>query len=50
MKRKQGGKPIAWAPEKGLVRVPLLPNSYLERERVAENELLVLTTKPEERP
>lgn len=48
IKRKQGGVKVAWKEEKGLVRVPLLPNSYLEREQVAENELLLLTTKPEE--
>jgi len=30
------------------VRVPVMPNSYLDREQVAENELHALTTKPEE--
>ena len=47
IKRKQGGLKVKWSAEKGLIRVPLLPNTYLEREKVAENELLILTTKPE---
>ena len=44
----QGGVPIKWTSKKSLVRVPLLPNSYLEREQAAADELLVLTAKPEE--
>jgi deoxycytidylate deaminase len=46
--RKRGGEVKEWSPEKALVRVPALPNSYLDREKVAEDELLKLTKKPEE--
>jgi deoxycytidylate deaminase len=48
VKRKRSGAKAAWDPSKGLVRVPMLPNSYLEREQVAENELLTLATPPED--
>jgi hypothetical protein len=48
VKRKRSGAKAAWDPTKGLVRVPMLPNSYLEREQVAENELLTLATPPED--
>ncbi len=46
--RKKGGKKVPWSPDKGVVRVPCLPNSYLEREMLAEAELLACTTRPEE--
>ena len=49
VKRKQsGGIAVDWSSEKANVRVPMLPNSYLNREQVAEDELHVLTTRPEE--
>lgn len=47
-KRKKAGVPINWEPATGIVRVPLLPNSYLDREHLAELELLALTTQPQE--
>ncbi len=46
--RKKGGKQLVWTAEKGIVRVPCLPNTYLEREKLAEAELLAATTNPEE--
>lgn len=46
--RKAGGRKAPWSPEKGVVRVPCLPNSYLEREKLAEAELLASTETPEE--
>jgi deoxycytidylate deaminase len=48
--RKKGGKQISWSPGKGVVRVPCLPNSYLEREKLAEVELLAVTTANSEEP
>jgi deoxycytidylate deaminase len=42
--RKKGGKKVDWSPDKGVVRVPCLPNSYLDRETLAEAELLAATT------
>lgn len=48
VKRKErGGLAVEWSPERAAVRVPVMPNSYLEREQVAEGELVALTTKPE---
>lgn len=47
VERKKGGRLIPWKPKKGVVRVPCLPNSYLEREKVAESELTAWTAKPE---
>lgn len=46
--RKKGGAVIPWSPEKGVVRVPCLPNSYLDREKLAERELSARTTPPRE--
>ena len=43
VKRKESGKFKPWSPDTGQIRVPLLPNSYLERELAAEQELLGLT-------
>jgi deoxycytidylate deaminase len=48
--RKEGGKTIPWTPDKAVVRSPCLPNSYLDREMVAENELLAYTAKAEDAP
>lgn len=48
VKRKHNGKPVDWSHAKGIVRVPLLPNSYLEREYLAEQELINLTEQPTE--
>lgn len=48
MKRKQKGASIPWTHGQAVVRVPLMPNSYLEREQLAELELTVLTKEPEE--
>jgi hypothetical protein len=47
-KRKKGGVTVQWEPATGIVRVPMLPNSYLEREHLAELELVALTSKPKE--
>lgn len=47
MIRKKGGKKVDWSPDKGVVRVPCLPNSYLDRETLAEAELLATTSEPE---
>lgn len=47
-KRKKAGVPVKWEPATGIVRVPLLPNSYMDRERVAELELVALTKQPQE--
>lgn len=43
LRRKAGWKKAPWQPSSANVRVPLLPNSYLDREVLAANELLVLT-------
>jgi len=49
VKRKQsGGKKLEWSEARGIVRIPLMPNSYLERERLAQTELLNLTREPED--
>lgn len=44
LKRKADGKVVDWKEAKANVRVPLLPNSYIDREVVATKELLELTT------
>ena len=49
-KRKKNGKPIGWTALTGIVRIALLPNSYLDREHLAEQELLALTETPAEEP
>jgi hypothetical protein len=41
-KRKQGTKKLNWQPEVATARVPLLPNTYIDRERLATLELLEL--------
>ncbi len=46
LERKKGGHRAAWSESSANVRVPLLPNSYIEREIVATNELMGLTTEP----
>jgi len=44
VKRKgEGGKKIAWEAKEAYPRVPLLPSTYIERERVAAERLLELT-------
>ncbi|MFZ5895869.1 MAG: anti-phage dCTP deaminase [Myxococcota bacterium] len=48
VKRKERGKKRAWVPETGILRIPMLPNSYLDREQLAENELMNLTRNAEE--
>lgn len=48
VKRKQKGATISWTHAQAVVRVPLMPNSYLDREQLAEHELTVLTQEPEE--
>jgi len=45
LKRKQGGRTVDWVPGTAVVRVPLLPNSYLDRELAATEELVGLTDK-----
>lgn len=45
-KRKDGNTKLHWSPEMSNARVPLLPNSYVDRERLAIAELIELT--PEE--
>lgn len=47
-KRKIGGKKIEWSHAKGIVRIAMVPNSYLEREELAAQELITLTTRPTE--
>jgi hypothetical protein len=44
LKRKAGWKTVDWRPEASNVRVPLLPNSYIDREVLATKELVALTT------
>lgn len=48
VERKDGGKTIPWTPDKAVVRAPCLPNSYLDREMLAENEILAYTAKAED--
>ena len=48
VKRKRSGVKVAWDPSTAVVRASMLPNSYLEREQVAENELLNVAIAPEE--
>jgi hypothetical protein len=45
LKRKAAGRNIAWASENSFPRIPLLPNTYIDRERVAANELIALTSE-----
>jgi deoxycytidylate deaminase len=46
-RKRRGGLAAEWSPEKATVRVPVMPNCYLDREQVAEQELDALTTKSE---
>jgi deoxycytidylate deaminase len=48
VKRKSDGRAAEWRPEAGIVRVPMMPNSYLEREKAAANEVEDLTKSPED--
>lgn len=48
--RKEGAQSLPWSPDKAVVRVPCLPNSYLEREQLAAKELLTRTQASEESP
>ncbi len=50
LERKSGGQKAPWNESSANVRVPLLPNSYIEREVVATNELVALTTATEGGP
>lgn len=47
MQRKKGGKRFEWTPQTSIARVPMLPNSYIDREYAALNELAKLTPKKE---
>lgn len=47
-KRKSSGRMTEWTPKKAILRIPLLPNSYLDRERLAEQELVALSDPPKE--
>lgn len=47
MKRKKGGAKQNWSPSFSTVRVPMLPNSYINRETAAIHELLELTAEKE---
>jgi deoxycytidylate deaminase len=47
-RKKAGGKRIDWTAATGVVRIPMLPNSYLQRESLAEQELLALTAESED--
>jgi deoxycytidylate deaminase len=49
LERKRNGRALEWVPQRGVVRVPLVPNSYLELERLAQDELLKLTSDPRKR-
>lgn len=46
MVRKKAGKTVDWRPSSANVRVPLLPNCYIDREILATKELLELTSPP----
>ena len=46
-RKGSGGIAVEWSSEKANVRVPMMPNSYLNREQVAEDELHDLTITPE---
>lgn len=49
IKRKgSGGVKVEWKRENGKIRVPMLPNSYLEREALATGELVDLMKMTEE--
>lgn len=43
IRRKKGWQKVGWEPRTAVVRVPLLPNSYLDRERLADDEMVELT-------
>jgi hypothetical protein len=45
LKRKAAGRKIDWVSENSFPRIPLLPNTYIDRERVAANELIALTSE-----
>jgi deoxycytidylate deaminase len=49
MVRKKAGKTVDWKPLSANVRVPLLPNCYIDREILATKELLELTSPPRRR-
>jgi deoxycytidylate deaminase len=44
LKRKLSGMKVEWTPSDGVLRMPLLPNSYLDRESIAAAELAELTS------
>lgn len=44
LKRKSDVAAVDWTKQRANVRVPLLPNSYIDREVVATEELVALTT------
>ncbi len=46
LKRKEGGKTVNWHESSATVRVPLLPNSYIDREVAATKELVEVTEAP----
>lgn len=43
LKRKADGRKVDWVSENSFPRIPLLPNTYIDRERVAANVLIALT-------
>lgn len=45
LRRKKDGKKLAWEHRDGVVRVPMLPNCYLDREVMAGNELVEVLTE-----
>jgi deoxycytidylate deaminase len=47
-KRKADGRKLQWFPNESFPRIPLLPNTYIDRERVAADELMALTSEPSE--
>lgn len=50
LRRKAQGVSVSWSEKTPMVRVPLLPNSYLEREMLAESEIMGMWTDRLEEP
>ena len=48
LRKSSGGRKLDWKPTAAYPRVPLLPNTYIDRERVAAQEIIELTSEPPE--
>lgn len=46
--RKKGGKAVEWKRDSAQMRVPMLPNSYIEREKLAISELNAVKEEDEQ--